>query len=266
MAMFLGPSSLVNNGLLDPDRLFINNGDKTFTIIDTAAGISNVLPARGTAYSDYDNDGDIDLLSVVYNKPHFGFSPQTILYENISENNNNWVGIKLEGLYVNRDAYGSKVYVYTPNRTLMRELSGGASFCSHHTSVLHIGIGADTQVDSVQIVWTGGMNRQTENEILVNSINYITENNISVSTQNAMKIPQYIVSPNPTTGSFTITSELGLDIQSIKCYNVIGSEKYLNWIQMGNEIEIKMTTSPGLYFVILETKTGSQQSLKMIVE
>jgi len=44
-----------------PSQLFRNNGDGTFTDVASAAGVENLLYAKGVSWGDYDNDGDPDL-------------------------------------------------------------------------------------------------------------------------------------------------------------------------------------------------------------
>ena len=44
-----------------PNRLFHNNGDGTFTEVTDQAGVGGILPAIGSAWGDYDNDGFPDL-------------------------------------------------------------------------------------------------------------------------------------------------------------------------------------------------------------
>ncbi|SVE57140.1 uncharacterized protein METZ01_LOCUS509994, partial [marine metagenome] len=43
------------------NRLFKNNGDGTFTTITTGDFVNDGGNSRSAAWSDYDNDGDIDL-------------------------------------------------------------------------------------------------------------------------------------------------------------------------------------------------------------
>ena len=44
-----------------PSRLFQNNGDGTFTDVASEAGVTNLRYCKGSAWGDYDNDGDPDL-------------------------------------------------------------------------------------------------------------------------------------------------------------------------------------------------------------
>jgi hypothetical protein len=49
------------NGIDSTNRLFRNNGDGTFTRIDTTVITMGIAPYTVPSWSDYDNDGDIDL-------------------------------------------------------------------------------------------------------------------------------------------------------------------------------------------------------------
>jgi hypothetical protein len=49
--------------LVDGNRLFLNNGDRTFTDITTAAGVRDAGYGWGTEMFDYDNDGDLDIIA-----------------------------------------------------------------------------------------------------------------------------------------------------------------------------------------------------------
>jgi hypothetical protein len=48
----------------EPNQLYRNNGDGTFTNVTTAAGVGETGLCLGTVWGDYDNDGDADLYVV----------------------------------------------------------------------------------------------------------------------------------------------------------------------------------------------------------
>ena len=51
----------VGAAIIFPSRLFRNDGDGTFTDVADAAGVANLRYCKGSAWGDYDNDGDPDL-------------------------------------------------------------------------------------------------------------------------------------------------------------------------------------------------------------
>ena len=48
------------------NRLFRNNGDGTFTDVTEKAGLQGIGYSMGVAAGDYDNDGFVDLLSLIH--------------------------------------------------------------------------------------------------------------------------------------------------------------------------------------------------------
>ncbi len=250
--------AFVDNSTLDPDRLFINNGDKTFTEADSTFGINNELVSRGCAYSDIDMDGKLDILSIVYNKPSFGLDPISCLFKNAIDNDNNWVKFKLEGTTTNRSAYGSKIYVYTGNDVRMAELNGGASFCSHNTSYMHFGIGQHEAVDSVKIIWPGGEIIQVEKSIQTNTINYIKEG-VSTNVSGLASEALITISPNPSEAIFHIRGidklkPIRVDIYDFKGRHILTSEE--------NIIDLSEYTS-GTYFAKIVLDNGDIISKKI---
>ncbi len=203
-----GPSFL-NTYIFQNDKLFLNNGNLEFTDVGEAYGIENRYATRGVSYSDYDNDGDLDILAVVLNVPvNGGYDWATILYKNQKGHLNNWLQVTLEGVEVNRDAYGSKVYVYAGDKTLLQEISGGSSHASQVSSRAHFGLGDTEYVDSLRVVWTGGKRSQTIYGIEANQHLYILEDTSTttlVRTVENRELPfQYSLAPNPSNGSFSV--------------------------------------------------------------
>ena len=58
--------SLVNNG--QPNRLFRNNGNLTFTDVATTYGVHNNGSGRGCAIGDFNNDGHPDIVVGNFNQ------------------------------------------------------------------------------------------------------------------------------------------------------------------------------------------------------
>ena len=141
-----------------PDMLFRNNGDETFTNVSQEAGIA-ALPlrvGRGAAFGDYDNDGDVDIF-IVNNH-----APPTLL-RNEGGNRSNWVYVKLVGAGANRDAIGAKIQVKTADQTQVREIYAGESYMSANSFVAEFGVGDATQIETLQVTWQNGETQKLHN-------------------------------------------------------------------------------------------------------
>ena len=155
------------------NQLFQNEGGGTFSDVSKSTGISN-LPARvsrGTAFGDYDNDGDVDIfISNNYARP-------TLLRNNANDlsNSNNWLHVKLAGENPNRNAIGAKIHLKTTDSTQIREIYAGESYMSANSFIAEFGLGKATQVKMLQVIWTNGK-IQTLQNISVNQLIQITQN------------------------------------------------------------------------------------------
>jgi enediyne biosynthesis protein E4 len=118
-------------------------------------GILEAAPARGCAFGDYDNDGDIDIVVNCMNT-----IPQLLRCD--STWHRNWIKIKLVGVKSNRTGIGSRVIVVStpPGATKpcrqMDELRSGGSYFSQNDLRMHFGLDSATKVDTLEIRWLSG--------------------------------------------------------------------------------------------------------------
>jgi hypothetical protein len=139
----------------DPTRLFIANGDKTFTERAVELGIDDNGMGRGVVCFDYDRDGDQDLYINNYNEaPRF--------YCNTG-NDNNFVNIQLRENTSNSQALGSRIYVTASGIEQLRELRNGNNFVSQNPSEAHFGLGDSATIESIRIVWPDGEETTLDN-------------------------------------------------------------------------------------------------------
>jgi hypothetical protein len=128
-----------------------NNRDGTFTEIAEQLGpaFQEKHAARGVAFGDLDNDGDVDI--VISN---LDGAPQ--LLRNEGGNGNNSVLIKLVGVKSNRDGIGARVKVVAGDLTQIDEVRSGDSYISQSDLRLHFGFEKRSKIDVIEVRWPSG--------------------------------------------------------------------------------------------------------------
>jgi hypothetical protein len=169
---------IANFDLATSDYLYHNNGDGSFTRVTEGPIVENYDGTWGAAWADYDNDGDLDLITVggwdVFN-PLTPVSPR--LYRN-EGNENNWIAIKLVGTRSNRSGIGAKVRVKATiggkDVEQLREISASANLHSQSDIRAHFGLGDAAVIEQLRIEWPSGVN-QVLTDIQPNQFLEITE-------------------------------------------------------------------------------------------
>lgn len=138
----------------EPALLFRNRGNGRFDDVSNKVGAALREPvvARGAAYLDYDNDGDLDLLITSGNGP-------ARLLRNENGNQNDMLRVRTIGVRSNRDGIGAKVTVRMPNGTrLLQMVKSGSSYLSQSELPLTFGLGkpSEGKVVTVEIRWPSG--------------------------------------------------------------------------------------------------------------
>lgn len=153
----------------EPLQLFENLQNRKFAEVSPSTGLG-ALPlksARGGAYCDYDNDGDLDILvSNIDERPQ--------LLENAASVAGRWLELKLVGTKSNRDAIGAKVKVTAGNLVQYDRVRAGGSYISGNDLRLHFGLGDRPTIDLVEIQWPSGAQTSLPN-VKSNQILTVTE-------------------------------------------------------------------------------------------
>jgi hypothetical protein len=135
----------------EPAHLFRNLGSRKFEEATAGAGPALMAPvvARGAAYADIDNDGDLDLLITTSN------GPARLLKNGGSANH--VLRIRTVGTASNRDGIGARVTVTVDKGTVRRAtVKTGSSYLSQSELPLTFGLGAATGVTSIEVAWPSG--------------------------------------------------------------------------------------------------------------
>jgi hypothetical protein len=126
--------------------IYKNNKDLTFSKMNFEWGMSELINANGAVYSDLDNDGDMDL---VLNAT----SVKSFIMENISNNSNGFLDVKLSGMPGNIACLGAKIEIVCKDLRQSRELQTVKGFQSSVTSKVHFGVGVSNVVDTLIVTW-----------------------------------------------------------------------------------------------------------------
>jgi hypothetical protein len=139
----------------EPRFLYWNQGNGKFKDLSKASGpgLTEPLSGRGLAVADLWNDGRLE--AVVNN-----LSDRSMLLVNEAKNANHWIGLKLTGTKSNRSAIGARVLVHGSKRSWVDEVRSGSSYNSSNDLRLHVGLGAETKVSSVDVRWPNGEKEQ----------------------------------------------------------------------------------------------------------
>lgn len=256
-------------------RYYSNNGNGTFTRIDTLQVVSISGGNYGATAGDYDNNGTLDLYVA-------GSTSSKGLFRNDLVNGYKWINIKCIGSgpgnnYSNKSAIGTRVKAKaTINGTevwQMREVSSQNSFNSMNMLNVHMGFGDAASIDSLVIIWPRGL-KEVYTNVGLNQFYNATEGQGIVSgiEQESQAIPEGFLLeqnfPNPfnpiTTIKFTIPSrEISNSLYTLKIFDILGKEIATLFSSKLNPGSYSYTfegnnLSSGVYFYSLHSENYSQ--------
>ena len=131
--------------------LFRQDGE-TQSFAEVAPWLGVQRPAwlgRGTAFADWDHDGDLDVAQFFVGEP-------TTLLRNDSPGSPGWLALRLQGVSSNRDGLGARVWVEGGGVTWVREVARQYGYGASSTPWVHVGLGQLSAVDEVRVRWPSG--------------------------------------------------------------------------------------------------------------
>lgn len=148
--------------------LYLNNGNETFTNQITDAATTTPIRDYCTTIADYDHNGYPDIFTPSYS---------TTLIHGLYKNNggsNNWLSVRLIGMYSNKSAIGARVMCYAGNIMQSREVSSTTGMYTGGSLTQNFGIGTAASIDSITINWPSGIHQVIMNPA-INQMLTITE-------------------------------------------------------------------------------------------
>ena len=141
------PSGKVPNGIF--------RGSQTLAFENRSSSWMAPEPtlSNGTAFADFDQDGDLDLIINNIN------SPATLLENKATEKGNNYCVLEFKGPPNNLYGLGTKAYVYSEGKVHYRQLHTTRGYQSSMPPKLYFGLGKG-MVDSLKIVWPNDKTQQ----------------------------------------------------------------------------------------------------------
>ena len=161
------------------NRCYLSIGKLGFANFSSASGVDFLEDARAVATTDWDDDGNVDVVMTSRNGPRL----RILLNQN--QSTNNFLQFKLVGTKSNLDAIGSRVELFLVGRSvpLVKFVSAGSGNLSQSSKRLFFGLGQASEIQKAVVTWPNGQ-QQTFKELVANTRYTIIEGESQMAERN----------------------------------------------------------------------------------
>lgn len=275
------------SNISDENRLYLNNGDGTFTDVYATTGIESTVGSWELQAADFNNDGWVDFLwqnnkqlwmnngDMTFTGYNLGFSEGAIGdYNNDgfldvqsgskvwynSGNPNKWLTVKLQGTLSNRNGIGARLELYGPWGKQIREIRSGEGFSHMSTLNAHFGIGTASSIEKLVIKWPSGTVDVIMNPSSNQSLTVI-EGTAPLKVDE-MTATDFSIFPNPAAEVINLRFSKAVTITSAQVIDLSG-RVVLNTSALNQTVDVK-SLATGSYVLKLQTAEGKQFTQKFL--
>ena len=157
----------------EPKIVYYNLKNGRFKDVSKELGGAILEPTstRGCAVGDFDNDGDLDIVT----NPVNGY-PQLLRCDSIGPQpgGNHWLKIRTIGTKSNRSGIGARITCIANTHRQIDEVRSGGGYASQNDLRVHFGLGQATKADRIEIRWPSGQVDTLEN-VASDQVVYVQE-------------------------------------------------------------------------------------------
>jgi len=171
-------------GIKLPNFMFKNEGNLSFKDISEKSGFTKPTYSNGSAYADFDNDGDLDLAINNIDDPAGIFKNNTRI-----DSSNTYIRFRFKGDSPNLEGIGSQVEIHYDNQLQIQYFTPYRGYLSTVENALHFGLGTISVLDSAIVTWPNGK-QQVLKEISANQEILLEQKNaLEVNQEKRAKVP-----------------------------------------------------------------------------
>ena len=161
------------------NRCYLSIGKLGFANFSGVSGVDFLDDARAVATTDWDHDGDVDVIMSSRN------GPQLRILSNENRKRNGYLHFKLVGTTSNRDAVGARVELFLAGHDapLIKFVSAGSGNLSQSSKRLFFGLGEEAKIEKAVVTWPDG-GQQSFDNLIPNTRYIITEGDDQLAENN----------------------------------------------------------------------------------